>query len=101
MSEHNIVLKPAVSMLGRETRKWASRAWVGTVSYGSHSAMAHMAAQHCVPCGRLGSAPFAPNESVAAEALCDDTGTDTRNFSAPSSVTFTAAQICRTQVNRV
>ena len=27
--EHNLVLKPAVSMFGCETRKWAGRAWVG------------------------------------------------------------------------
>ena len=33
-----------------------------------------------LPCSRVAWAPFAPNESVPVEALCDDTGTDTRNF---------------------
>ena len=41
----------------------------------------------CHVVGRLGkAAPFAPNESVAAKVLCDDTDTDTRNFSAQSQV---------------
>ena len=100
--EHNLVLKPAVSMFGCETRKWAGRAWVGTVSYDGtnirhqqRTAYGNIA-QYTAPLylvlcchvvGRLGkAAPFAPNESVAAKALCDDTNTDTRNFSAQSQV---------------
>ena len=46
--EHNLVLKPAVSMFGCETRKWAGRAWVGTVSYDGTSAQHKAPAAHSV-----------------------------------------------------